>query len=380
MENDSVLPSGQNSIAEDSPQQELQCSQDCIEPPSQEESLLHENENLKIVLFDLQQRLQNSQQLLSSQQHISLNLLNENSKQKLKLQQYELEINLNKNKLMTINKKQEKEKEFIKYENNKKKYETLQKELRLGMIDHEISNTKKQPMKLIKLKKNLDEIEKNQNSQKQLLTFLSLQEKLVEDLSSASQQNNLLECRNLIRRGVNVNEIDSAGFLPLHYACSAGSVTVVQLLLEFGSDYTSYLTGMSPMVLAADGGHCDVIRLLASFGANINETGVAGTPPIVAAAGKGHLQAVDTLLALHAFPDAQDIEGNAALHFAAKLEKPVPLLRTLLLHGANPKLLNGLGHTPLQVNCPSLYRPFHEPIGRPELSECSCDGNSWRKW
>jgi ankyrin repeat protein len=356
-ESSSTLPSRENeSVTFEEIQQQKQLekmTQDyqCHRREEEDSDLLLENENLKITISDLQQRLQNSQQLLSSQQQISFNLLSENSKQKLKLQQYDLELNLNKNKVFTINKKKDKEKEFSKYELNKKKYETLQKELRLGMIDHEISNTKKQPIKLIKLRKNLEELEKNQTSQKQLLTFLSLQEKLVEDLSSASQQNDLSECRNLIRRGVNVNEIDSAGFLPLHYACSAGSVTMAQLLLEFGSDFTSYLTGMSPMVLAADGGHGNVIRLLASFGANINETGVAGTPPIVAAAGKGHLQAVETLLALDAFADAQDIEGNAALHFAAKLDKPVPILRTLLLHGANPKLLNGLGHTPLQVDC-----------------------------
>jgi ankyrin repeat protein len=320
-----------------------------ITEEDEDDHLPNDIQTLKSLILDLQRRLQNSQQLLQAQKLIATTALHENHHTQLRLHHCELELLLEKNKFQQFKQKQNKDSEIKKYEINKKKYEVMHQDLRLAMIDHKISNTKKEPMKLIKLRNNLEELNQCQESQKQLLIHLSLQEKLIEDLSSASQENNLHECCQLIRRGVSVNEIDSAGFLPLHYACSAGSIEVVQLLLEFGSDYTSYLTGLCPIVLAADGGHSNVIQLLTSFGANINETGVAGTPAIVAAAGKGHLQAVETLLSLGATADAQDIEGNGALHLAAKLEKPVPLLRTLLLHGANPKLMNGLGHTPLQV-------------------------------
>jgi ankyrin repeat protein len=320
-----------------------------------DDHLPNDVQTLKLLVIDLQRRLQNSQQLLQAQKTIAITALRDNDRTRLRLHQCQMELSMEQNKFQQLKQKQNKDLEIKKYENNKKKYEIMHQDLRLAMIDHKISNTKKEPNKLIKLRNNLEELNLYQESQKQLLIHLSLQEKLIEDLSSASQQNNLHECCHIIRQGVNVNEIDSAGFLPLHYACSAGSIEVVQLLLEFGSDYSSYLTGLCPVVLAADGGHGNVIQLLSSFGANINETGVAGTPAIVAAAGKGHLQAVETLLSLGATADAQDIEGNTALHFAAKLEKPIPILRTLLLHGANPKLMNGLGHTPLQVgSCSNL--------------------------
>ena len=40
-----------------------------------------------------------------------------------------------------------------------------------------------------------------------------------------------------------MNYIDSAGYLAIHYACSTGYYEVVKLLLEFGSDHSSFLTG-----------------------------------------------------------------------------------------------------------------------------------------
>ena len=54
---------------------------------------------------------------------------------------------------------------------------------------------------------------------------------------------NLNECYTLLNSGAWVNYVDRAGYLALHYACSAGSYEVVKLLLEFGADHSSFLTG-----------------------------------------------------------------------------------------------------------------------------------------
>ena len=304
---------------------------------------------LKSLIIDLNRRLINSNNIINSQNILKYNLIKEKERSDLLLHQANLSLLIERNKNEIINKKQIKTNENIKYIQNKKEVEKIHEDLRLAMIDHSMSRTKKEPKRLIKLRKQLEELNSSHESQKQLLSYLSIQEQMIEDLSSFSQAGDVNKCRNIIKRGVNINEVDSAGFLPLHYACSSGQIEVVQLLLEFGSDFSSYLTGMSPMVLAADGGHHEVIQILSSFGANINETGLAGTPPIVAAAKKAHLQTVETLLKLGATCNAQDLDGNTALHVAAKLEKPTSLLRLLLLHGANPKIMNGLGHNPLQV-------------------------------
>ena len=74
--------------------------------------------------------------------------------------------------------------------------------------------------------------------------------------------------------GISVHETDSAGYLPLHYACAGGHSDIVQIIAEFGGDVTSYLTGYSPTEIAARNGHDHVIQILLQFGANVNDTGI----------------------------------------------------------------------------------------------------------
>ena len=148
-------------------------------------------------------------------------------------------LNLEKNKAETFQRKQTKQEEFARFDRGRQKADKMHEDLRLAVIDHKISNVKKEPAKLIKIRKHLDAIEKSQTSQKQLLKYLSVQEKLTDDLASCAQQGDLAACRDLIRKGAVVNTVDSAGYLPLHYACSAGFYDVCKLLLEFGSDCSS---------------------------------------------------------------------------------------------------------------------------------------------
>jgi hypothetical protein len=327
---------------------------------------------LKNLINDLNRRLENSSYVLIRQKEITSHLTKENERIRQQNHLLEIELNKERNKTELLVKKTLKEKEYLKYEENKKKSEKMHEDLRLALIDHKISNTKKEPNRLIRLRKQLEEIDKSQTSQKQLLVYFSIQERMIEDLTSLAQEGNLDGCRNMIRRGVNINEMNSSGLLPIHYACSSGHLEVVKLLLEFGSDSTSYLTGFSPLYLAAERGYPEIIRLLISYGVNVNETGwfiflsfsdsrtgLNMTPPIVAAAKNGHISAVECLLDQGAQINAQDIDGNTALHTAAKLEKPVAMLRMLLLRGANPKINNGVGHTPLQVEQENLVSHAH---------------------
>jgi len=74
---------------------------------------------------------------------------------------------------------------------------------------------------------------------------------MTEDMTSAAQQGDLNSCGRLLASGAGANEVDSAGFLPMHYACAAGHDVVVRLFLEFGADVSSYLTGYAPVEIAA---------------------------------------------------------------------------------------------------------------------------------
>jgi len=258
-------------------------------------------------------------------------------------------LNLEKNKAEAFQRKKTKDEEYARFDRGRQKADKMHEDLRLAVIDHKISNVKKEPAKLIKIRKHLDAIEKSQTSQKQLMKYLSVREKLTEDLSSFAQQGDLEACRDLIRRGAVVNEVDSAGFLPLHYASSAGYYEVCKLLLEFGSDSSSYLTGFSPIVIAAKNGHAKVVELLVSFGCSVEDTGAAGTPPIVAASSTNQFETIEALFNLGANLDSSDVEGNSALHMCAKTENSAQAIRMLLMCGANTKLLNVQGITPITV-------------------------------
>ena len=258
-------------------------------------------------------------------------------------------LNLEKNKAESFLKKKTKQEECARFDKGRQKADKMHEDLRLAVIDHKMSNVKKEPIKLVKIRKHLDVIEKSQTSQKQLMKYLSVQEKLTEDLANCAQQGDLEACRDLLRKGAVVNEVDSAGFLPLHYACSAGFYEVAKLLLEFGSDCSSYLTGFSSIVIAAKNGHAKVIDLLVSFGCSVEDSGAAGTPPIVAACSANHVEALQVLLTLGANLDSSDVEGNSALHVCAKTDNSANTIRFLLMSGADTKLMNVQGITAITV-------------------------------
>mmetsp|Transcript_25429 Transcript_25429/g.37494 ORF Transcript_25429/g.37494 Transcript_25429/m.37494 type:complete len:451 (-) Transcript_25429:53-1405(-) len=320
-------------------------------------------ETLQLLVGDLSRRLQNALHIVEAQKSASATAIQTSEAYKSRILEFSTTLRMERNKIETFNRRKMKSEEFERYEREKKKIEKMHEDLRLMMIDHSMSNVKKEPVRLIKMRKQLDKLEKTQSSQKLLLNYLSVQEKMIEDLSNCSQMGDLEGCKDLIRRGVNINEVDSAGFLSIHYAASSGHVPIVQLLLEFGSDATAYLTGVSPMVLAAENGQGDVIKVLASFGVSVEETGSAGTPPIVAAAKNCHLECIEVLISLGANLDAVDVDGNTAMHVAAKHPSPVPVLSCLIYNKASTKISNAQGNTALQVALACLNTPAMEVLG-----------------
>ena len=66
-----------------------------------------------------------------------------------------------------------------------------------------------------------------------------------------------------------LNEKDSDGFTPLHYACSGGYDRVGELLLRHGADRdtVNFVESASPLHLAAKQGHLSMVELLILYGA-----------------------------------------------------------------------------------------------------------------
>jgi ankyrin repeat protein len=196
---------------------------------------------------------------------------------------------------------------------------------------------------------------------------------MTEELTNAAQHGDIHKCSRLLNSGVNVNEVDSAGFLPIHYACSVGNVDIARLLLEFGSDVTSYLTGYAPIEICARNGHSSIIQLLVYFGGDVEETGSGGCPPIVSAAANGHAETLAVLIELGANVNKSDLGGNTALHCAAKLEDPVPCIHILMRTGADIRLANKHGQTPMHIALSIMNIPALQALGGRLIDQESID-------
>lgn len=132
-----------------------------------------------------------------------------------------------------------------------------------------------------------------------------------------------------------IAERDFKGFTPVETAAKSGSSSVVDALLDAGSD-----AGRSPE-LAAGAGNIDVLKVLKEHSVSLSSGDVAvaaaaagktevleiedvdiegvdgmGTPAIVAAAKTGNVGAVRCLLNRGAKVDAVDMYGWTGLHWA----------------------------------------------------------------
>ena len=326
-------------------------------------NLPQEPEKLQILVSDLSRRLQNALHMVDAQKNIVSNATSsaEMMRNRQKNMSTALRLEIAKNE--TYHRSKIKEEEFVRYEQYKKKTNSLHDELRLALLDHSMGPIKKEPGRILKLRTKLEKMESHQDSQKLLLQHLSEQERLIEGLSAAAQRGNLEECRLLVRKGANVNEMDSAGFLPIHYASAHGFDAVARLMLEYGSDVSSYLSGYTSIGLAAQNGHGNVIKVLVEFGADVEEKGKNGCPPLVTAAANNHVDCVNTLLDLGANINSSDLNGNTALHVVAKLPNPSAIITLLLARGANSKLTNNQGYAPLQLALSIVNVPAMEAFG-----------------
>jgi division protein CdvB (Snf7/Vps24/ESCRT-III family) len=97
--------------------------------------------------------------------------------------------------------KKTKEEEATRYDTDKKKAAALHEELRLAIIDQQISANKTTNRRVNKLKSQLEVLEAQQESLKRSINHLVTMEQMTEDLSQAAQLGNLQQCALLIQRG-----------------------------------------------------------------------------------------------------------------------------------------------------------------------------------
>lgn len=140
--------------------------------------------------------------------------------------------------------------------------------------------------------------------------------------------------RCLLAYGLDANERDHHQWTPLHYACEAGSVYIVGLLLEGGYDILSNTITTSEAVPAP------VDRLLeaeknlkATKGLSGIDASLSDPGPLHLAVRNKHSGTISSLIRSGIAVDAIDGRGLTALNYAVLLDYPF-IAQILLNHGA----------------------------------------------
>lgn len=129
---------------------------------------------------------------------------------------------------------------------------------------------------------------------------------------------------------------DFQGRSDLHLACLMGHPAIVQELLKRGVDPAAATPdGHTPLLLAAVNGNARIIELLSDHKCNPDAcASINGCSAIFAAAAKGHVSAVEKLIALGAKVDRSDTANMTPL-MAAISQQKFETARLLIKAGAN---------------------------------------------
>ena len=307
-------------------------------------------DQLKLIVADLNRRLQNAQHTIESERMMAREATARAEGYRKRLSEISSEFRLDATRIEQKDRKFSRESEAQSYESNKILLVQLIEQLKMEELDVQVARLKFTPLKVTRLREKVKNLEKQQESRKLLLQQYSELDQLNESLSNASQHGHLDKCLVLLKNGANANYVDSAGYIPMHYAIVNGAYDIVKLMLQFGADNSSYLTGNSPVVLAARHGHVAIIKLLTEFGASLEDRGVAGFPALIIAMQAGHSSTLEYLLELGADINACDDRMNSALHLAMRLPVgSVDVMNYLIQKGINIHHSNNNGETAFQL-------------------------------
>ncbi|XP_042871223.1 transient receptor potential cation channel subfamily A member 1-like [Penaeus japonicus] len=172
---------------------------------------------------------------------------------------------------------------------------------------------------------------------KNLLHVVIMNGGSISDVLSLKQARDTLSTSRITMM---LNEQDSLGWSPLHYASRNGHVygryNTVRQLVESKSGFLILNEcndeGKTALHIASEEGHTRVVQLLLSKGALLHRDHHGRTPLHLAALG-GHRDTITTILTIHSHTlDQTDKEGNTALHVAVRANKPETVSQLMSLN------------------------------------------------
>lgn len=139
---------------------------------------------------------------------------------------------------------------------------------------------------------------------------------------TAINEGNLEILKAMLAKGFNVNEALIGGWSALMHACSIGTFSVVQLLIQaeanvnFNKELFTPLMALCKSTSNKEDELNECLNVLVQSGANINATDRNSCTALMYASSSGHLKLVKTLVGLNCDVNIQDTEGWSALFHA----------------------------------------------------------------
>ncbi|XP_044251715.1 transient receptor potential cation channel subfamily A member 1 isoform X8 [Drosophila takahashii] len=167
----------------------------------------------------------------------------------------------------------------------------------------------------------------NCQTQAQLKLLLNEKDSMgCSPLHYASRDGHIRSLENLIRLGACINLKNNNNESPLHFAARYGRYNTVRQLLD--SEKGSFIinesdgAGMTPLHISSQQGHTRVVQLLLNRGALLHRDHT-GRNPLQLAAMSGYTETIELLHSVHShLLDQVDKDGNTALHLATMENKP----------------------------------------------------------
>lgn len=165
----------------------------------------------------------------------------------------------------------------------------------------------------------------------------------------------------LKRHGADFDAQDLLGWTPLHYACWAGGIENVRILIQEGAALDLQTNdGSTPLHYAATQGHVEEIRVLVEAGATVDMQDFYGNTPIHLAGFRGHPGIVSILLD-NGSRNLRDRYGRNSLHQAV-LARKKDVVHVLVRNGVSLEGRDRHGQTALSIAARKGYLDLIEDL------------------
>ncbi|XP_077086187.1 transient receptor potential cation channel, subfamily N, member 1 [Siphateles boraxobius] len=204
-------------------------------------------------------------------------------------------------------------------------------------------------------------------------------------LHIASQCGHPATALTLLRKGVLLHMPNKSGAVCLHAAAKKGHTAVVKALLQKGAHVDATTKdGQTALHIAVENCNPQVVQMLLGFGAHVQLRGgkAQETPLHIAARVEGGVRAAEMLLKSGADVNAEQENGETAMHVAAR-HGDLEMMQVLIQEGGDVTWKSKIDENSLHVAVRHCHAPVVEEIlnsltnerSRQEAELCVCEGN-----